>query len=697
MATLEQVYELSNLERAWRWILSNPIAAYKGYFRTLYANYGIASGELLKDLRDRLKRGVYEPAPACKLFLPKASGVLRTHSLLTVEDQVVYQAMVNIVADRLYPRVRERYFKEVFSHLYAGKSSLWFYKKWQSGYTAFNRAARQAFAEGFRFTANFDLTAFYDSVDHNVLCHFLSELRCGDDLKDLLRSCLSHWTSAEGTIFHNHGIPQGPLSSGLLGEVVLQHLDRNHRSPETIRYLRYVDDIRLFSRSLPDLRRMITWLDFLSKEVGLFPQSSKIHPHRVTDIEEELKSVSQPFDEVYDEEAGTIDQWLLRARLKEISPRGRVDDPTEFTFLLARAEPTAELNGRLWKVLENHPELYTSVLRYFQRYRILPPKSGDGLVAALKARPRFPSVVAELIRTAEGRLKPEQATEVDRFVKGSPVPSGVPSADLMAAVGRWGIQRKLLPTRQIERMVRGPAPWWTKAELLAVLDHCVLGKTTRDQLLNEKLRETVSDVAIAAAVHVAHPGGVRVRAPYSTVQIAAARILEAFGVLPEGTGRVCGIERYFKRLLSKQPPPIDWKSFFGRDYRRAERQAVLCSGLAQANVTAWVNAMDVFNDWLLRALFRLDKSLGGGYVIGKLGSIMGHGKLKTIYPATQALVIEIHEKRGESSLSHPVKKKGSVIVKLADIIKYRYIFRARKFIEKAIAELSTAAHANGWR
>ena len=37
----------------------------------------MASAELLKDLGERLRRGVYEPAPSCKLFLPKPSGVLR--------------------------------------------------------------------------------------------------------------------------------------------------------------------------------------------------------------------------------------------------------------------------------------------------------------------------------------------------------------------------------------------------------------------------------------------------------------------------------------------------------------------------------------------------------------------------------------------------------------------------------------------
>jgi hypothetical protein len=151
-------------------------------------------------------------------------------------------------------------------------------------------------------------------------------------------------------------------------------------------------------------------------------------------------------------------------------------------------------------------------------------------------------------------------------------------------------------------------------------------------------------------------------------------------MVPKGAGAVCGIERSFRRLLQGTPPAMDWRRFFGRDYRSAERQAVLCSGLAQANVTAWVNAMDVFNDWLLQALFRRDKALGGVYTVGKLGSMMHQGNFRASYPAVQALVVEVHEKRGESSLSHPVKKKGAVIVKRAGLIRYGYIFRAKKYV-----------------
>jgi hypothetical protein len=231
---------------------------------------------------------------------------------------------------------------------------------------------------------------------------------------------------------------------------------------------------------------------------------------------------------------------------------------------------------------------------------------------------------------------------------------------------------------------------------LGVLDEAAVGQPLRDQLLNECIQHSVSDVAVAAAFRLAMPIGSKVTVPHRPVQTGAARVLEAFRLVPEGAGAVCGIERYFRKLLGGTLPAMNWKKFFGRDYRSAELQAILCSGLAEANITAWVNAMDVFDDWLLKALFRRDQTLGSSYTIGKLGSMMHQGNLKTNYPAVQALVVEIHEKRGESALSHPVKKKGAVIIKRAGLIRYGYIFRAKKLIRKAVTELATAAALKGW-
>jgi hypothetical protein len=123
---------------------------------------------------------------------------------------------------------------------------------------------RHNFANGFRYVATFDLTAFYDSIDHHVLKIFL--LRSGIDVDTIgfLLTNLRHWTEATWSggrgrlIFHEHGIPQGPSTSGMLSEVVLQHLDAiGDRKSKDVRYLRYVDDIKIMARDEKSLRRKL--------------------------------------------------------------------------------------------------------------------------------------------------------------------------------------------------------------------------------------------------------------------------------------------------------------------------------------------------------------------------------------------------------------------------------------------------------
>jgi len=265
---LKDAFHCDNLRRAWRWLKTNPDAYYKNYFRHIYRAYAISDEENLQELHERLIKSTFQATHATKLYFPKKSGILRPYTLLTIEDQIVYQAIVNIIAERLLPRVKRRYYKTIFGHLYTGKSSLFFYKDWRQGYKKFGDAIRKIHAQGFLYTATFDLTACYDSIDHSVLGYFLQDLGIQKEFVNLLCDYLKLWTasSTEKRIYQGHGIPQGPLSSGLLAEVVLRYFDENRtEKPKSWRYFRYVDDIRFFAIREHDLRYMLVEMDFLSR------------------------------------------------------------------------------------------------------------------------------------------------------------------------------------------------------------------------------------------------------------------------------------------------------------------------------------------------------------------------------------------------------------------------------------------------
>ena len=130
-------------------------------------------------------------------------------------------------------------------------------------------------------------------------------------------------------------------------------------------------------------------------------------------------------------------------------------------------------------------------------------------------------------------------------------------------------------------------------------------------------------------------------------------------------------------------PVFEWKAAFGSDYRHVEKQILYARALADTNMSAWVNAMDVFNDWLLVALYRHDPSLGT-YIQGKIGSVMSSTRLKSSYPAMQALVLDVHTKRLESLLSHG---KTNATGRPTKPIRWSYLKVAQRLLRKAIIEI----------
>lgn len=684
---LDQLRQPENLRRAWRWIRSNPDASYKSYFRPLYQHFAVAEGALLDDLADRLRRDIYEPEPSCKLFQPKASGILRPISLLCVEDQVVYQAAVNLIAEKLFPRTRQRYFKQVFGHLYAGKSSTWFYRKWADGYKAFNDAARDAFHDEFTFAASFDLTACYDSLDHGVLRHFLGKLNFDPEFCAKLSSWLERWTATEKGIYHGHGIPQGPLSSGLLSEVVLSHFDELKLKGVDFHYFRYVDDIRLFARNEHDLRRLLVSLDLMSKDVGLFPQSGKISIHRVQNIEDELKSVSNPPETAIKKKK--VDQKRLFVRIKELTPRYRINNPTRFKYLLAHAEPNAVLTARLWKILENHPETYRTIGSYLRRYSRLPRVPAAMLIQIVISNGLYQAVRAEFISSADGRMPPAEDKELADFIHKKLWSPHSMHPDLQTAVGQYLIRLGRLTPAKIAWACKTAPSWWCRATLINALDLAVIGNTVLKHIIAVGVLDKGKDAALSAswkAFEASHvPPGRR-----NNWNKGAELILREVGLIHRSTATYCGIKHAFGKL-DTHIATLNWKKLFGARYSQAERQAIETVASSGMNITNFVNLLDVFNDLLLDAIFSADGSIGS-YSLGRIGSALSSttSRFAIKFPNAFELANEVHNRRYESMASHPLIQKSR---KPTTKISYTFLKKAKRLLARASDEIKAAGLA----
>lgn len=684
MSDITRAWRLENLRLAWSWLRSNPDAAFKSHFRELYTAYALADERLLRHLSDRLRRRVFEPSDACKIFFPKPSGILRPYTLPVIEDQIVYQAMANIVAEKLSPHVRARYNKEVFGHMYAGTGSPWFYRRWSDGYKAFNKTAETAFSNGYVWTASFDLTAFYDSIDHHVLCQMLRRIGVDQDLQERLTECLSKWTATSTQIYHNHGIPQGPLSSGLIAEVVLKHFDDLRTTRYDVKYLRYVDDIRLFAKKEAHLRHALVSLDRLSKDVGLFPQSGKIDIHVVKDITQELNSISNPIEPVLATPA--IDQKALRKRIVELTPRYRVASRTRFKYLIGRATPSVFLADRLWRVFEHAPHYYPQLSGHLEKFKVLHRRHARRLLDELETQELYPAVQAALIGCAVARVPTVLLPTARKHLKAMWKPR-TNQPDLSDALWRWLNRERHFTDAQLRYGVQHLRPAWLHMRSQFGIDWTAISRHQRENWLNHNLRVASPDVAITAGLLCAMHG-VAIQRPIRGINAQAKLVLKELGLIRRSDASVCGIQLALKEMTGDSFR-VDWRRFFGRAYKRAEAQIVTCKACFKTNPSAWVNSLDVFIDLMLDALYRHNTSALGTYTLGHPGSVTSSKRLRTHFPHVATLLNQVHAKRLESDLSHPVVRSTS---RPTRPVRYRWLRTGTRLLRHACRELRDAGY-----
>ncbi|GLC25775.1 hypothetical protein rosag_22880 [Roseisolibacter agri] len=644
--------------RAWQWILSNPDRAYKRYFGPLYRAYALAAPDFLADLRQRLLTNSYEPSHAIKLYFPKPSGLQRPFTLLTVEDQVVYQAYANVVAEKLDRKVRGRYNRLTFGHLYAGANSPWFYRDWRRSYKLYGNAMRRAFAGGYRYAASFDLTACYDTIDHTVLTHLLADIGLDAEFCDDLCFCLGRWTEAAGgrkPLYHGHGIPQGPLSSGMLAEVVLKYFDDAKR-PHGVRYFRYVDDIRLFAADEAALRSELVKLDRRSKEVGLFPQSAKIRLHRVRNIEDEIKSISVPPESVVSSAPVVMrDVWQ---RLKELTARYQVADVSRFKFVLGFAEPNAALARRLLRVLEHQPDLFSSVFAHLMKYRRLSKRVSADCVALLEANALYCSFSAGLIRVLNGRVHSSSCDRVVRFAKAR-LNGALATSDheLRAEAANVYLASGRATDRQVRFHANWQRSWWVRANVIAHADQRTIGHSAFDAVVQQSIRDSVADVALVG-VELLLTHKLAYQPPLKSIHPAAQLVLRRAGRIGRVSTTHCAITRAMTDVLGRGVTHVRWRRIFdAKSYRLMLPRVAVWRAYSTTDPTAWVSLTDTVNEIVLSALFGHDPSIGV-YTIGKIGSVLGspNSRFARKYPLMYQAAEAFHELRLQADLVHPVTK-----------------------------------------
>lgn len=298
------------------------------------------------DLSNKLLAGRYSPQNGFKYYLPKASKTQRTRTTLLVEDAIVYQAIGNVFAQKSYAKLYENenfVFGSVLSPetkqgvalLDSKDPNYFFFKFWKGLYKKFRESVINAITvDKVQYKFETDITGFFDSIPHyNLLLTLSKEFAIEDEILDFLQICLNKWSGTKENQTPGVGIPQGPLPSFLLANLLLYPLD-NQLVGDGYKYYRYMDDIKIYGYEENELLKVLLTIDNYTKSYGLSINSKKTSIEKINpDVEDttisELKKI-ELFDYYeIDEESFSVEDLSSKDVEKEIVRLSEQGEPDE--------------------------------------------------------------------------------------------------------------------------------------------------------------------------------------------------------------------------------------------------------------------------------------------------------------------------------------------------------------------------------
>ena len=345
-------------------------------FRIFEAYFDLNIEELLHQVQE----GIYEPSSSERYYMPKKKNLARPITMITLIDQIVYQAIANVIADVMHPSMSRYFNNNIFGNLFkttTAERPEFFYEMWKKQWKKYNERKKKAYEDGFEYVADFDIASFYDTIDHRILRDILLKSSVEPEIIDLLVKCLTKWTLSPTSTLklqRNSGIPQGPVSSAFFAEVYLFCLDNVMRTQQKIHYFRYADDICIMAKNEQDCQKRIVYLDLLARELSLVPQSEKVGVSRILDIDAYVKNSKLQFSRIANEHkrVGALKSKTHR-KVKSQFLSCFEDNPKNFDkgiirFALYKLNEDEEVEQAIINNIALLEPFYEGIVFYFNRY-----------------------------------------------------------------------------------------------------------------------------------------------------------------------------------------------------------------------------------------------------------------------------------------------------------------------------------------
>lgn len=256
----------------------------------------------LTTIHSSIEKANFSPSPAPICEIPKPRSGIRPGSHVCMRDRVIYAACIDAIYPSIYNNLKWSQGTIDFNYQLLPpekKGSSWFKSKF--AWKDFNDDTKRKIDKGYEYIIVADICGYYENINLEILLCELQDSSAQKEIVTLMRKCLMKWADQNS----GKGIPQGYSASDILGKLYLNYIDY-HLFEEGIVHTRWVDDFRIFCKSLSQARQTVMFLTGLLRERGLNLQSAKTEICRsdkvlikIDAVEDKLK----PLVELYTKKA----------------------------------------------------------------------------------------------------------------------------------------------------------------------------------------------------------------------------------------------------------------------------------------------------------------------------------------------------------------------------------------------------------